>query len=94
MDAVSVTAALAAGFAGLFLGVRANMLKPDMSAWPESPRCVRWASFGLSVFCEAYAATIVLGGHRASDVEVMFCLALATYAFFLWLNLQRQVKGA
>lgn len=88
-----VIAALLAAVASVALGLRAQMLKPELSAFPDSPRCVRWASFGLSVVLGAYVLGVV-EGHDATLTELALLAALAAYAVLLWLNLYRQGLAA
>lgn len=88
---LSILAAGAAVVAAVTLGLRAQMLKPAFTPWPEAPRCVRWATFGLSAVLGAYAYSVVQG-YRASTGEVAILLALAAYSSLLWVNLLRQVR--
>lgn len=90
---LSILAAALAAFAAVFLALRAQMLRPEFASWPESPRCVRWASFILSIALATYVVAVVQG-YRATTGEVGILAPLAAYAFLLWVNLQRQtVKG-
>lgn len=86
---LTLAAAACAGLAALFLGLRAQMLKPDIAAFPDSPRCVRWASFGLSLVCALYVVAVT-DGYRATLTEACLLGALAAYAVLLWINLWRQ----
>lgn len=87
---LTLLAAIFAALAALFLGLRAQMLKPDIGAFPDSPRCVRWASFGLSLVCALYVVAVWLNGYRATATEACLLAGLALYAFLLWVNLYRQ----
>lgn len=79
--------------AAVFLHLRAQMLRPELATWPESPRCVRWASFFLSLSLGTYVIA-VLQGYRPTMGEVGILIPLAAYAFLLWVNLMRQrVRG-
>jgi hypothetical protein len=89
---IGIAAFIAACVAATFLALRAEMLKPGMSSWPDSPACVRWASFALSACLGAYAVAIV-DGYPPSTGEAGLLVALAGYAFLLWLNLFRQVRA-
>lgn len=93
MDPVTLMAGTSAAAAGAFLALRANMLKPEYASWPEAPRCVRWATFGLSVVFGGYATAVFIGGHGATGMEATLTAAMAGYAFLLWLNLYRQVRA-
>jgi len=81
----------AACVAAVFLALRAEMLKPKMASWPDSPMCVRLATFALSAVLGAYAVAIV-DGYAPTSGEAAILSALASYAFLLWLNLFRQVR--
>lgn len=94
MDAVTLAAGVSAAAAGAFLALRANMLKPEFSSWPEAPGCVRWATFALSVVFGGYAWAVFVGGRPATGMELAITAAMAVYAFLLWLNLYRQVRAA
>lgn len=89
---LSLICALCATGAAIFLGLRAQMLKPALSSWPDAPRCVRWSSFALSAVLGAYTVAVV-DGYRPSSGEAVILAALATYAFLLWVNLYRQVRA-
>lgn len=86
-----VCASLAA-IAAIFLGLRAQMLKPILASWPDAPRCVRWATFALSIMLGAYTVAVI-NGYPPSTGEAVLLFALAAYAVLLWLNLYRQVRG-
>lgn len=88
---LNLIAALSAAAAAIFLGLRAQMLKPILSSWPDAPRCVRYATFGLSVVLGGYTVHICNGG-RATASEALILFALASYGFLLWFNLFRQVR--
>lgn len=90
---LSVAAAALAAVAAVFLALRAQMLKPELAAWPESPRCVRWASFVLSTALGTYVVA-VLQGYPATTGEVGILTPLAGYAVLLWVNLMRQRTDA
>lgn len=92
MDAISLLAAVASTVAMICLGLRANMLKPDMASWPDSPRCVRWASFFLSVVFGGYASVLWFAGHKAPTEGAGLATAVAVYSVFLWINIVRQSK--
>ena len=89
---LTLAAGLGATLAMVFLGLRAQMLKPVMASWPDAPRCVRWASFGLSALMGSYGAALI-DGHRASSWEAVILLAIAAYAGLLWVNLYRQARA-
>lgn len=89
LNLICITAAVVAA---IFLGLRAQMLKPDLTTWPEAPRCVRWATFLLSAVLGAYAVATV-DGYRPTTGEAVILVALAGYAFLLWFNLFRQVQA-
>lgn len=89
---LSLWAAWSAIAAAVFLGLRAQMLKPDMTSWPEAPGCIRWACFGLSIVLGAYAVAVLMDGHRASLAETLILAALCGYAALMWLNLYRQFR--
>lgn len=78
--------------AAIFLALRAEMLKPGMTSWPDSPMCVRLSTFALSAVLGAYAVAIV-DGYDPTSGEAGILTALAAYAFLLWLNLFRQVRA-
>lgn len=82
---------VAAVVAAIFLALRAEMLKPGMSSWPDSPLCVRLATFALSAVLGAYAVAII-DGYAPSSGEAGILSVLAVYAFLLWVNLYRQVR--
>lgn len=65
------------------------MLRPELATWPESPRCVRWASFVLSISLGAYVVAVAQG-YPPTTGEVGILAPLAAYAFLLWVNLMRQ----
>jgi len=88
---LSLVCALSAAAAACFLGLRAQMLKPVLSSWPDAPRCVRWSSFGLSAVLGGYVVAVV-NGYPPSTGEAVLLVALATYSGLLWLNLFRQVR--
>lgn len=89
---LNLIAAMSAAAAAIFLGLRAQMLKPILSSWPDAPRCVRYATFGLSVVLGGYTVHICNGG-QATASEALILFALAAYGGLLWLNLFRQVRG-
>lgn len=89
---LSLIAAFMAAAAAVFLGLRAQMLKPGMNSWPDAPRCVRYSTFCLSAILGSYAAAVTLSGYRASSGEVVILTALAGYGFLLWVNLYRQAR--
>jgi hypothetical protein len=91
MDGLSLVAAMAAAVASVALGLRAQMLKPRLTSWPDAPACVAWATVGLSIVLGGYVVAIV-DGYRATTGEAAIALALAAYAVLLWLNLLRQVR--
>jgi hypothetical protein len=93
MSALSILAVILAVVAAVTTGLRAQMLKPDFSPWPDAPRCVRWASFGLSLVLATYAWAVIQG-YRATTGEVAILAALAGYSALLWANLLRQVRAA
>ena len=90
---LSLIAAFMAAAASMFLGLRAQMLKPGMTSWPDAPRCVRVSTFCLSAILGSYAAAVTLSGYQASSGEVVIVTALAIYGGLLWLNLYRQVRA-
>lgn len=90
-----LTSVLAAAFAitaAVFLGLRAQMLKPDLAHWPDAPRCVRWATFVLSAAMGGYAVAII-NGVPVRLLETGLLAVIAAYAFLLWVNLYRQLVG-
>lgn len=89
---LNLIAALASAAAAMFLGLRAQMLKPHLESWPDAPRCVRFSTFGLSAVLGAYTIAVV-NGYEASTGEAFVLSALAAYAGLLWLNLYRQVRA-
>lgn len=89
---LAVIAAFSASAAAMFLGLRAQMLKPALCSWPDAPRCVRYASFGLSTVLGAYTVAVV-NGYRPASGETIILVALAVYAGLLWVNLYRQVRA-
>lgn len=88
---LSLVAALSAAAAGMFLGLRAQMLKPHLSSWPDAPLCVRYSTFGLSAVLGGYTVAVI-NGYQASSGEAVILAALAAYGGLLWLNLYRQVR--
>jgi len=88
---LTLLAASAAALAAVFLGLRAQMLKPLATSWPDAPRCVRYATFCLSAVLGAYVVAVV-DGHRATPWEAGVLMSLAGYGFLLWVNLFRQVR--
>ncbi len=91
MDGTSLFAALAAAVASVFLGLRAQMLKPALTSWPDAPACVAWSTAALSIVLGGYVVAVV-DGYRASSGEAAILTALAAYAALLWVNLLRQVR--
>lgn len=89
---VALIAALSAACAAMFLGLRAQMLKPSLSSWPDAPRCVRYSTFALSAILGAYTVAVI-DGYRPQSGEAVILASLAAYAFLLWANLYRQVKA-
>lgn len=89
---LSLTAAFMAAAAAMFLGLRAQMLKPGMTSWPDAPRCVRYSTFCLSAILGSYAVAVTLSGYEASSGEAIILTALAGYGGLLWMNLYRQVR--
>lgn len=89
---LSWVCASAAAIAAIFLGLRAQMLKPILESWPDAPRCVRYATFGLSAILGGYTVAVV-NGYPPSTGEAVILLSLAAYAVLLWLNLYRQVRA-
>lgn len=89
---LAVVCASLASIAAIFLGLRAQMLKPMLSSWPDAPRCVRVSTLGLSIVLGAYTVAVV-DGYRPSSGEAFILASLAAYAFLLWLNLIRQVRA-
>lgn len=83
-------AALAAMAAAAFFGLRGQMLKPEISDFPDSPRCVRWACFIASLACGLYVVSVTINHYQATRTEAAMLSALALYAFLLWVNLYRQ----
>src|SRR5690606_8366720 len=90
---LSAICALSATVAGCFLGLRAQMLKPFLPSWPDAPRCVRQATFALSAVLGGYVVAVV-NGYPPSTGEAVLLVALAAYAFLLWLNLYRQARSS
>lgn len=88
---LSLISAISAAAAAMFLGLRAQMLKPALSSWPDAPRCVRYSTFALSAVLGAYTVAVV-DGYRPQSGEAVILTALAAYAFLLWVNLYRQVR--
>lgn len=88
---LSIIAGFSAALAMAFLGLRAQMLKPDMASWPDAPRCVRWASFVLSAAMGSYVVAIV-NGYPASTGEAAIFPLIAGYSGLLTINLYRQIK--
>lgn len=84
---LSFFAGAAAALAGIFFGLRANMLKPALSPWADSPTCVRLASLLASLMCNAYALVVSTGSYSATRTELAIFSVLAVYAFVLWRNL-------
>lgn len=89
---LAILAAAAAALAAFFLGLRAQMLKPSLCSWPDAPRCVRYATFGLSAVLGAYTVSVV-NGYQPTSGEAVILMALAAYAALLWVNLYRQVRA-
>lgn len=87
-----VICGFAAAAAATFLGLRAQMLKPDITIWPDAPLCVRYSTFGLSAVLGAYVVGIV-NGYQPSSGEAVILISLAIYGGLLWLNLLRQVQA-
>ena len=81
-----------AAIAAIFLGLRAQMLKPGLESWPDAPRCVRFSTLGLSIMLGAYTVAVV-NGYAPSSGEAFILATLAAYAVLLWLNLYRQVRA-
>lgn len=84
---LSFFAGTAAALAGIFFGLRANMLKPALSPWADSPTCVRLACFLASLMCNAYALVVSTESYSATRTELAIFSVLAVYAFVLWRNL-------
>ena len=78
--------------AAIFLGLRAQMLKPILESWPDAPKCVRYATFALSAVLGGYTVAVI-NGYAPSTGEAVILFALASYAALLWLNLYRQVRA-
>lgn len=91
LDPLSLFTAVAAAVASIAFGLRAQMLKPALTSWPDAPACVAWAAVALSIVLGCYVVA-VLDGYRASTGEAAILTALAAYAVLLWLNLLRQVR--
>ena len=89
---IELIAATSAAVAAVFLGLRAQMLKPILGSWPDAPRCVLYASFALSAVLGAYPVA-VMNGYLPSTGEAAILPVLAVYAFLLWLNLYRQARA-
>lgn len=89
---LSLIAAIMAVLAAVFLGLRAQMLKPGVTSWPDAPRCVRYSTFCLSAVLGSYAVAVLLSGYEASSGEAVILTALAGYGGLLWVNLYRQVR--
>lgn len=81
-----------AAIAAIFLGLRAQMLKPVLESWPDAPRCVRYATFALSAILGGYTVAVI-NGYDPSSGEAVILASLAAYAVLLWLNLYRQVRA-
>lgn len=84
---LSFLAGSAAALAGIFFGLRANMLKPALSPWVDSPTCVRLACLLASLMCNAYALVVSTQSYSATRTELATFSVLAVYAFALWRNL-------
>ena len=92
---LSFFAGAAAALAGIFFGLRANMLKPAHSPWADSPTCVRLACLLASLMCNAYALVVSTESYSATRTEsysatlteLAIFSVLAVYAFILWRNL-------
>lgn len=91
MEPLSLFCALCATAASAFLGLRAQMLKPALTSWPDAPACVAWATVALSIVLGGYVVAIV-DGYRASTGEAAILLTLAVYSGLLFVNLLRQVR--
>jgi hypothetical protein len=89
---LALIAALSAAAAGMFLGLRAQMLKPHLSSWPDAPLCVRYSTFGLSAVLGGYTVAVI-NGYQPSSGEAVILSSLALYSGLLWLNLYRQVRA-
>tara|TARA_R110002051_G_scaffold161835_4_gene233455 strand:- start:609 stop:896 length:288 start_codon:yes stop_codon:yes gene_type:complete len=89
---LSIVCGLAATAAATFIGLRAQMLKPNVTSWPDAPLCVRYSTFGLSAVLGGYVVGVV-NGYQPSSGEAVILVALAIYGGLLWLNLLRQVQA-
>jgi hypothetical protein len=91
MDPISLFAAMAAAVASAAMGLRAQMLKPALTSWPDAPACVAWSAVGVSIVLGCYVVAVV-DGYRATTGEAAILTAFAVYAVLLWVNLLRQVR--
>lgn len=89
MTAVDMWAVAAAMVAAIALGLRSEMLKPDLSGFHAAPSAVHLTLALSSITLGARVITIVNGAHaQAAEAMVYTTQALAA-AILLW-NLYRQ----
>lgn len=93
MNLVDLWAACAAGAAAIALGLRSEMLKPDLSAFHDSSPIVRYALALSSIVLGGRVVTLISGGSaQAAEAAVYTAQAFAAAAL-LW-NLHRQRPSA
>lgn len=93
MNWIDLIAVLGAGYASACLQLRAQALKPVFSLYPEAPRRVRMALFGLSLIMGAFAVTVLIGDYVATRTEALLVCAVAVTAHVLWRNVRDQGKA-
>lgn len=78
----------------VMLGLRGQMLKPELASWPDSPRCVGWASSGLSLASALWAVGAWLNGWPVTGGSIPLLGSLAIYSTLMFVNLYRQERAA
>lgn len=81
-----------AAFASIFLAMRSNLLKPELTGFASAGTPVRLALFFLSVVLAGAVISIARAGH-ATAREATVYTALAISSGVLFANLRRQTEA-
>lgn len=90
MTATDIIAVIAAGVACLFLGLRAELLKPAVAKFHTAPIGVVLALAILSIAMAAAVISIWWGGGHATVREAWVYSGIAVSAVILFWNVHRQ----
>ncbi|WP_340644443.1 hypothetical protein [Phenylobacterium sp.] len=90
MTAIDHWAAIAAGVACIFLGLRAELLKPTVAKFHTAPMLVVLALAILSIAMAAAVVSIWWGGGHATVREAWVYSGIAVSAVILFWNVHRQ----